>query len=145
MTDVVTISGGLGAADAAFATVAGRQIDRVQGEPLEAFQERVLDVARNAGERFAVFGGLPDTDAANEDQAAIDGIVKQAEGLADAILSARVPCIDEYWALRGLSRLAAGSGLFALPPRCIDALNRMPPPADMAAWQVREDRMAALL
>jgi hypothetical protein len=80
----------------------------------------------------------------DDDRDAVERIVRQADGLADRLLAATAPSIAEHFALRGLARLAAGSGLFDLPQRCAAALNRPPPAVDLAAWQAREDRMAAL-
>ncbi len=150
MTDAVTILGGLEGGDTAYATAGGALLLRHPGEPLAGFQARVMDVARDAGERHVVFGGLPETrlptlaELTDQDRAGIDRIVQQAEGLADLILGADEPHAWHVRALQGLQNLAAGSGLYTLPPRCIDALNRLPAAADVAAWQARQDRMDAL-
>ena len=42
------------------ATIGEAVIHRAPGEPLDAFQDRVLDAATEAGAAFAVVGGLPE-------------------------------------------------------------------------------------
>lgn len=128
--DMITLSGGLGAAEAPHATVGNDTINIQPGEAMDCFHSRVMGIARDAGERFAVFGGLPETrlptmeEMTDEDRAGIARIIAQAEGLADLILGSGVPDKWHVRALQGLQNLAKGSGLYVLPPRCDAALNR---------------------
>ncbi len=80
-----------------------------------------------------------------DDQEAIASAEAQADRLADEILArSDAPDVPLYAALRGLVAFARGSGLFTPSARHLAALNRLPPEADLLAWNAREAHMTAL-
>jgi hypothetical protein len=67
----IVIRGGLTPdASTEFARVGDRRIDRGACEDVEAFQNRVRQLAHEAGSRLVVFGGLPSWPADRDDEGA---------------------------------------------------------------------------
>ena len=57
---LIRITGGLPDSEPMGATVGGQQLEREADETLRAFEARVLDAAKAAGQQFVIVGGLPD-------------------------------------------------------------------------------------
>jgi len=57
---LIRITGGLPDSGPLRATVDGQELEREAGETLRVFEARALDVAKAAGQHFAIVGGLPD-------------------------------------------------------------------------------------
>jgi hypothetical protein len=144
---VVRVEGGAQPFNDTVARIGQAEFRRAPGEPVAAFEGRVMAAAEAAGADLVVFGSIDPVPGwrAAEDGEAIAGAEAAADRLADAILAgADAPDVRLHVALGGWVRWARSSGAFAPSERHLAALARLPPEADLLAWNEREVRMTGL-